>query len=77
MASFYVVAFSIMFAYMLIFGRMLHQQTASLPDSASFLVVFPVIFVITWLFFYPIAALFCFLYNQVAKMTGGVEFSIL
>lgn len=33
-------------------------------------------FVLAWLFFYPFATLFCYLYNQVAKITGGIEFSI-
>ena len=72
-ASFYVVAFFVAFVSSAVFG---YPPPGSRPDSAAMLVILPILFVVVWLFFYPIAALFCFIYNQVAKMTGGVEFSV-
>ena len=70
-ASLYVVAFFVALASMAVFGPLVHR-----PDSAAMIVLLPVVFVFISLFFYPMTALFCFLYNQVAKMTGGVEFGI-
>jgi hypothetical protein len=61
-------------------GQKVHQPTPlsaakQVAIVAMVLIVPPLVFVVTWLFFYPLAALFCFLYNQVAKLTGGIEFS--
>ena len=79
-AAFYAVAFLIfailMFSWTVI-GPMFHQPIHSLAakEAAMLPLVSPIIFVIMWLFFYPFAALFCYLYNQVAKITGGIEFT--
>ena len=80
-AAFYAVAFLIflilMFSWTVI-GPMFHQPIH--PPAAREAAMIPflplIIFVLAWLFFYPFAALFCYLYNQVAKITGGIEFSI-
>jgi ABC-type multidrug transport system permease subunit len=74
-ASLQVIAFSVAFASRLVIAPIFRWQPTSPPDNAAILVLLPVVFVVTWLFFYPMSALFLFLYNQVAKVTGGVEFS--
>jgi hypothetical protein len=57
-------------------GGMTPHRPMLLLTAGDFLFVPPLVFVVAWFFSYPFAALFCFLYNQVAKVTGGIEFSV-
>ncbi len=52
----------------------LHHLPTWKQAVGIFLLVPPIIFIVMSIIFYPFTALFCFLYNQVAKLTGGVEF---
>ena len=77
-AAFYSVVALILIVSSAFVDPMVHQHTGAATGMhyAAFPAVIGVVFVVVWLFSYPMAALFCYLYNQVAKMTGGVEFSI-
>jgi hypothetical protein len=74
----YVVMFIALCISWALSRQMAHQPThlPSVKDIAAIPLIMVLAFVVTWIFFYPLAALFCFLYNQVAKLTGGIEFSI-
>jgi hypothetical protein len=84
LASFYAVAFLILFIFWFVSwavgGLIVHNLPNHLPTGAEaagmLLFVPPLVFVLASALFFPFAALFCFLYNQVAKVTGGIEFSI-
>jgi hypothetical protein len=52
----------------------LHHLPSWKQAAGIFLLVPPIVFVVLTVLVYPFAALFCFLYNQVAKLTGGIEF---
>jgi Transmembrane domain of unknown function (DUF3566) len=82
LAFIYVVMMSILFSMMFVFpsvsGLTVHQgmHLPTWKEIVGLLLILPpLVFVVVWIFFYPLAALFCFLYNQVAKITGGIEFS--
>jgi hypothetical protein len=72
-AAFYAIV-----SLILVVSWTVRQPThmSAVKEAAGLLLVPLVFFVLAWLFFYPFAALFCYLYNQVAKITGGIEFSI-
>jgi hypothetical protein len=52
-----------------------HGPSAPLWVWLNLPLVLPVIFAIAWLIFLPLMALFCYCYNQAAKVTGGIEFT--
>jgi hypothetical protein len=84
LASFYAMLFLILFIFLFVCwtagGLFVHSLPNHLPSGAEatalLLFVPPLVFVLVSAFLYPFAALYFFLYNQVAKVTGGIEFSI-
>jgi hypothetical protein len=80
LAFLYAVIFLIVMSSLFVCGKAggmrLHRPMHLPAEVVSVLVVPPLVFVTVWIFFYPLFALFCFLYNQVTKVTGGIEFSI-
>jgi hypothetical protein len=83
LASLYAAAILILFLGLLGYwaiGGHLNFPPHGVPTwkqaAGILLLVPPIVFVLMTVIIYPLAALFCFLYNQVAKLTGGIEFGI-